>query len=635
MKGNILLFILAISFCSVSGAIDTLKVRSKVTNVTVFYNGAQVTRNVFVTALKGRHLVVIRNVSPELDARSIQVNIGKGCTILSVKSSLDMSENTKKSDAQKELQEKIDGINHHIEDLNTKKTVLESEEKFLSDNSLFNSEKATNQLATLKAALVFYQTQISEIREEKLKIARQILDANDEIATLNERINALNSDKPKVFNRIILLMECSADYDDQFTITYYITSAGWTPMYDFRVDDISMPLSIVYNANVFQSSGENWDNVHLILSGNNPMMNNTKPELQRWNLGQDDPNQTLNVIPGVGELKGRVYSLEDGEVIPGVSIVLMQNDKILNGSTTDLDGQFAFKPVQSGVYKLKVSAIGFKTQRTGPIYISKGDSKTNDIQLATEKAVLAEVQVTALATQISTLDKYNSVAAIQGKVSGISSEKIDGQRVKQNFIENSIRTSVTNVQNIIELPYTIMSDGMDNMVKMKEIKLPVEYLFYLIPKLDNEAYLVARITDWNELNLVNGDASIYFEGSYVGQTQVRFAGTSDTIMLSLGRDPNIVAQREFNKKHEDKKMFGTSLKDTYDFSILVRNNRSSTAHIIVEDQYPVSTNKACFVNLIDSSGAMQDKASGKLTWDFILTSGQKREMDYKLQIKYD
>ena len=65
--------------------------------------------------------------------------------------------------------------------------------------------------------------------------------------------------------------------------------AGWTPNYDFRVDDVTKPLDIVYNANVFQSSGESWDKVNLTLSTSDPTQDGEKPELVNWILGNADP----------------------------------------------------------------------------------------------------------------------------------------------------------------------------------------------------------------------------------------------------------------------------------------------------------------------------------------------------------
>jgi hypothetical protein len=54
------------------------------------------------------------------------------------------------------------------------------------------------------------------------------------------------------------MVECSRSIDTAVEFTYYVPNAGWNPLYDFRVDNISKPLLIDYNAMCFQSTGEDW-----------------------------------------------------------------------------------------------------------------------------------------------------------------------------------------------------------------------------------------------------------------------------------------------------------------------------------------------------------------------------------------
>src|ERR1700691_3794447 len=65
------------------------KLPSKVQKVTVFLNGAQVTRTAMVTIDAGTSQLVFGGISPEVDAQSIQVHANGAFTILSVKHELD------------------------------------------------------------------------------------------------------------------------------------------------------------------------------------------------------------------------------------------------------------------------------------------------------------------------------------------------------------------------------------------------------------------------------------------------------------------------------------------------------------------------------------------------------------------
>ena len=50
----------------------------------------------------------------------------------------------------------------------------------------------------------------------------------------------------------------------------------------------------------------------------------------------------------------------------------------------------------------------------------------------------------------------------------------------------------------------------------RQFELPVFYKYYAVPKLDNDAYLLGELNDWEKLNLLPGNANIIFEGTYVG-----------------------------------------------------------------------------------------------------------------------
>ncbi|MBK7970689.1 MAG: hypothetical protein IPK08_18175 [Bacteroidetes bacterium] len=75
--------------------------------------------------------------------------------------------------------------------------------------------------------------------------------------------------------------------------------------------------------------------------------------------------------------------------------------------------------------------------------------------------------------------------------------------------------TMTNVEFTIKLNYSIPSDGITHTVAVKSDKLPATYVHYLVPKLDSEAFLLARVTGWENLNLLPGKANLFYEGTYV------------------------------------------------------------------------------------------------------------------------
>jgi uncharacterized protein (TIGR02231 family) len=68
------------------------------------------------------------------------------------------------------------------------------------------------------------------------------------------------------------------------TISYMVSNAGWTPIYDLRADVNSENINLNYKAQVYQNTGIDWEDVRLNISTNNPYQNKTLPTLGPWYL---------------------------------------------------------------------------------------------------------------------------------------------------------------------------------------------------------------------------------------------------------------------------------------------------------------------------------------------------------------
>ena len=186
----------------------------------------------------------------------------------------------------------------------------------------------------------------------------------------------------------------------------------------------------------------------------------------------------------------------------------------------------------------------------------------------------------------------------------------------------------------IETLYTIPAIAKPYTVDITEYELPAEYSHFAIPKLDKEVFLLAHITNWQDLNLIEGPASVFYRDTYMGQSYIQTRNASDTLDLSLGKDARVMALRSKRKDHSGKKFLGTNIKETFVYEIKVKNNRSENIQIEINDQIPVSQEKDIQVELTDKSGAELDELSGKLTWKFDLKPGKSRNLVVGFWVKY-
>ncbi len=204
----------------------------------------------------------------------------------------------------------------------------------------------------------------------------------------------------------------------------------------------------------------------------------------------------------------------------------------------------------------------------------------------------------------------------------------------------TLADSVTTIQTTlntefdIAIPYTVNSGTKPTAVDIRNYEMKASFEYAVAPKLDTEAFLIAYGTGWEEFSLLPGDANIFFEGTFVGQTAIDPNNLKDTLAVSLGRDKRIVVKREKVKDLTSRKVIGTTQRESYTWEISVRNTKSEAVKLLVEDQIPVSQNSQIEITLVDVGGAQRDVNTGKLTWKLDLQPNETKKVTYKFEVKY-
>jgi uncharacterized protein (TIGR02231 family) len=185
----------------------------------------------------------------------------------------------------------------------------------------------------------------------------------------------------------------------------------------------------------------------------------------------------------------------------------------------------------------------------------------------------------------------------------------------------------------IEPPYTIASNGKTQKIDIKTYPLPATYQYQAVPKLDADAFLVAQATDWEELNLLAGEASLFFEDTYLGSSLLNTQNLEDTLLLSLGRDKNVVIERK-KTNYNKRQLLGGNKTESRTFEIIIKNKKQQAINLVIEDQIPISTDKAIMIENIDHPEAEYDEKTGKLTWRIMLPANADKKISFKYTVKY-
>lgn len=222
--------------------------------------------------------------------------------------------------------------------------------------------------------------------------------------------------------------------------------------------------------------------------------------------------------------------------------------------------------------------------------------------------------------------------AYSAKDSEMSEDDYNAQTTK-NF--TTIIEQLISVEYAIDLPYDIQSDGQMNMVLVNQETLNTEFLYYAVPKLDLSIFLVARITDLGKLNLVPGKTNLFHDGAYIGETYLNPMTMDDTLDVSLGKDPNIVATRTLLKNESKEKIVGEKIVKTYAYLIEIKNHKKETIKLTVQDQIPVTRNNEIEVELIESDRGDLNEISGIINWNKRIKAYDTETINLVYTVKYE
>jgi uncharacterized protein (TIGR02231 family) len=215
-------------------------------------------------------------------------------------------------------------------------------------------------------------------------------------------------------------------------------------------------------------------------------------------------------------------------------------------------------------------------------------------------------------------------------------EKVDNLSPAQSSANYSqMIETMTNVEFDIKLPYSIPSDGISHMVAIKNSDLPAAYYHYLVPKVESEAFLVARVTGWEELNLLPGRANVFYEGTYVGETVLNPAIINDTMELALGRDNGITVTRTKLPVKENNKLLGNDITKTITYQLRMKNNKAKPVTLIIEDQIPLTVNKDIKIEMKDNGKADYNDKTGLLKWNATVGTKEYKTFTFSYAVTYN
>jgi hypothetical protein len=613
MRPSLILPILLIH-AVVAAQVKKIQPETFIHNVTVFSSGARIERNSTVSILPGKTEISFVALSNQLDPQSVQLKADANITLLSVQSTKDFLSARKIDQEEKNFMERMAGLKDKIElDLKMLE-VYKNEEAMLIKNQSIGGTTGVK-TTELKDALDLQRERLTVAYQRQLEIQKRVFEEKMDLERFKSQLAEMSKKRDSINYIVTALVESKDAKNVTFQLSYNIKDAGWYPTYDVRISEVTEPLEVLMNANVFQRSGESWKEISLTLSTGNPNDNATPSPMQPWMLGFFDPGIAYSNRGKVqGTATGRVTN-EKGEPLVGATVILKGTQRRV---VTDANGFFR---IQDFGYNssMVVSEIGYESRE-----------------------VVIQPGYFAVALKESTQELKDVVvlgySSLQGQVASLSLvEENNGFNEKKQSIQTvSVATQYqpTTMEYKLDEIYTVETDGKTTTIGIKQFQIPALYDYLTAPKIDPSVFLTTKIINWQNYDLQPGEASLYYEGSYLGKTYIDLGAAADTLSLALGKDNGIKISRKLIKEYSSKRFIGSNRTENKQYEISVKNGKQVAVNININDQFPVSTTKEIEVEDQKASEAKVDKETGMITWAISLRPGEEKKIYLSYLVKY-
>ena len=601
------------------------KVTATLKHVTVFTNGAQVERSYSANLLAGEQVITFTGLSPFTDVKSMQIKARGKLTVLGVNYRTIHPDSLQRIKQLREAEKQVKLTDGKERELKAQLEVVNAQLELVKTNCSIGSRTAVTPLANIKELNNYYAQETLELKKKAIAIDQELAKLAEIREKQEKTVDSIAHLKLKSITEAELKLQVPQAGKAEFDLTYYVKNAGWYPTYDIRSDGLGQPLQLSYKAHMFQKTKEEWNNIPVTLSSANPSLSNIAPELRTYwlNFGKLAPRYD-NELTTDGSVSGVVLD-EEGEPLVGCSVLVVGTSL---GTVTDINGRYSIT-LPRGKSQLQFSYIGYLSQT------HRANGSTLNVRMKEDTAALQEVVVVGYGISKKGRGRANrkqedvSMAVVEKKKEVIPTEMEESELIAVNEHKAQFGYEFE-----IKQPLTLSSDGKTTTTEIARYQLPATYQYLGIPRADTDAFLMADATDWQQHSLLEGEANVYFENSFIGKTILDPTVANDTLHFSLGRDNGIRIQRTKVSARSSRRLLASTQEQNMTWRITVKNSRKETVSLTLQDQIPVSENSDITITTEELSGGQLDKSTGIVVWQLQLQPNEQREFFVQYRVKY-
>ncbi|RBP53486.1 mucoidy inhibitor MuiA family protein [Arenicella xantha] len=270
--------LLAASFITLicQSLVMAIEVPTSVSEVTVYGQGAMVTRSASVNVAAGEQEVVLEGFPSNLDPANIRIEVAdKQVRIGQVNARRDALRESD-SDAVLAIQAQIEAVELELQVVEDSNKAAKLQLSFLESLATGYSKEAWVGSAQANADTASWQQALNLMQKGAGSAYKVIRDNQHKKLELNKDLSLLKrqlADKRatrQARTSLMLAVSANRQATTQIKVHYQQDRASWSPNYEARLDTDSGKLVLAQKAVVSQATEEAWENVKLMLSTSEP-----------------------------------------------------------------------------------------------------------------------------------------------------------------------------------------------------------------------------------------------------------------------------------------------------------------------------------------------------------------------------
>lgn len=272
-------------------------VKSSLETVVVYPDGAQVWRKGQVNVYPETRALTFSGLPGAIRPESVRVTASGSARIkiLGVETITEYLEAEQLPEVKKLLDE-IAVLETEIAKIKGQEAILDSQEKFLNSFGAALGGQVAKELTSGRPDIAgvdkfidYLGARLQVIQKSRLENSQKAAEKQAKLEALRKKLQEIMPARSREEKRVKILIEVAQAGKLEVNLSYAVGFARWVPVYTIKALPESAEIELTVAAVVTQKTGENWDNVRLILSTSKPTAGNQPGQLYPWYLDFAQP----------------------------------------------------------------------------------------------------------------------------------------------------------------------------------------------------------------------------------------------------------------------------------------------------------------------------------------------------------